>query len=133
MFIKGVSREQLNLFEEKLDNLVSENNAVRIIDVYIDKLDFNALGFRIAARDGGKGRPQYNPSTMLKIYVYGYLNRIRSSRKLEKECGRNIELMWLTGRLTPYFKTIADFRKDNRKGIKKIFKEFLSYTASWNL
>jgi transposase len=125
MFINETPREQLNLFEEKLDDLISENNSVRFIDAYVNKLDLYNLGFKISGTNGGKGRPPYKPSSLLKIYIYGYLNRIRSSRKLEAECRRNIELIWLTGRLAPDFKTIADFRKDNKGGIKKIFKEFL--------
>jgi len=125
MYINGTSRNQLYLFENKLDDIISAENPVRFIDAYVDKLDLLKLGFTNPGTDGGKGRPPYNPSMMLKIYIYGYLNRIRSSRKLETECGRNMELVWLTCRLTPDFKTIADFRKDNRAGIKKIFSEFL--------
>lgn len=125
MYINGISREQLYLFENKLDDMISEDNPVRFIDAYVDKLDLLKLGFTDPGTNGGKGRPPYNPSMMLKIYMYGYLNRIRSSRKLEAECGRNTELIWLTCRLTPDFKTIADFRKDNREGIKQIFREFL--------
>jgi transposase len=105
--------------------MISEDNPVRFLDAYVDKIDLFELGFKNPGTDGGKGRPPYNPAMMLKIYIYGYLNRIRSSRKLESECGRNTELIWLTCRLAPDFKTIADFRKDNRKGIKQIFREFL--------
>lgn len=126
MFITGTSRDQLNLFEEKLDELLSPDNPARFIDAYVDKLDLKKIGFKIPGTHGGKGRPPYEPSMMLKIYIYGYLNRIRSSRKLETECNRNIELIWLTNRLFPDFKTIADFRKDNKKGIKTIFREFLN-------
>jgi len=125
MYINGTSREQLYLFENKLDDMISETNPVRFIDAYVDKLDLLKLGFSNPGTDGGKGRPPYNPAMMLKIYIYGYLNRIRSSRKLESECRRNTELIWLTCRLAPDFKTIADFRKDNRQGIKQIFREFL--------
>jgi transposase len=125
MYIKGISREQLYLFENKLDDMISEDNPVRFIDAYVEKLDLLKLGFTNPGTDGGKGRPPYNPAVMLKIYIYGYLNRIRSSRKLESECKRNTELIWLTCRLAPDFKTIADFRKDNGKGIKQIFREFL--------
>ena len=125
MYIEGTPREQLILFEEKLDDIVSEDNIVRFIDVYISKLDLEGLGFKMPKNPEGQGRPPYRPSTILKIYLYGYLNRLRSSRKLENECKRNVELMWLTGRLAPDFKTIADFRKDNRIGLKRIFKEFL--------
>lgn len=124
MYIEGESREQLNLFDEKLDDIISKDNPARFIDAYVERLDLHALGFKMS---GGSdtGRPAYKPGTMLKIYIYGYLNRIRSSRKLEAECVRNVEMMWLTGRLTPDYKTIADFRRDNRKGLKNIFKEFL--------
>lgn len=125
MYIDETPREQMNLFEETLDDIISEDNYVRFIDAYVNKLDLKKLGFRNSVLYEGKGRPAYKPSSLLNIYIYGYLNRIRSSRKLEAECGRNVELMWLTGRLSPDFKTIADFRKDNRDGIKKIFKEFL--------
>lgn len=125
MYINGTNREQLYLFENKLDDMISEDNPVRFIDAYVDKLDLLKLGFSNPGTDGGKGRPPYNPAMMLKVYIYGYLNRIRSSRKLESECGRNTELIWLTCRLAPDFKTIADFRKDNREGIKQIFREFL--------
>ena len=126
MFIKGTPRNQLNLFEEKLEELVSPENLVRFIDAYVDKLDLPKMKFKIPGTNGGKGKPPYNPTVMLKIYMYGYLNRIRSSRKLEAECNRNIEMIWLTERLAPDFKTIADFRKDNKKGIKEIFREFLN-------
>ncbi len=125
MFIEETPREQLNLFEEKLDDIISKDNPVRFIDAYVEKLDLIKLGFQEKGTGGGKGRPPYKTSTLLKIYIYGYLNKVRSSRKLEAECARNVELMWLIGRLAPDFKTIADFRKDNRKGIKQIFKEFL--------
>ncbi len=125
MYINGLSREQLYLFENKLDDLIAEDNPVRFIDAYVEKLNLLKLGFSNPGTDGGKGRPPYNPAMMLKIYIYGYLNRIRSSRKLESECKRNTELIWLTCRLAPDFKTIADFRKDNRNGIKQICREFL--------
>ena len=125
MYIDGTSREQLYLFENKIDDMISEDNPVRFIDAYVDKVDLLELGFSNPGTNAGKGRPPYNPAMMLKIYIYGYLNRIRSSRKLEAECSRNTELIWLTCRLAPDFKTIADFRKDNGKGIKAIFREFL--------
>ena len=124
MYVNEEPREQLNLFEEKLDDIINEDNVVRFIDAYIDRLDLKKLGFRISG-ESDTGRPAYKPGTLLKIYIYGYLNRIRSSRKLEAECVRNVEMMWLTGRVRPDFKTIADFRRDNRKGLKNIYKEFL--------
>jgi len=126
MFITGTPRHQMNLFEEKLDELVSPDNPVRFIDAYVEQLDLKKLGFKIPGTNGGKGKPPYNPSVLLKIYILGYLNCIRSSRKLEMECNKNIEMMWLTERLAPDFKTIADFRKANKKGINEIFREFLN-------
>ena len=110
-FIEGEERTQSTLFPERLDDYIAEDNAVRVIDVFIDELDLSGLGFRTEPQD--TGRPAYNPVTLLKIYVYGYLNRVQSSRRLEREAQRNVELMWLIGRLAPDFKTIADFRKDN--------------------
>jgi transposase len=133
MYINGISREQLYLFENKLDDMISGDNPVRFIDAYVDNLDLLKLGFTNPGTNGWKGRPPYNPSMMLKIYMYGYLNRIRSSRKLEAECGRNTELIWLTCRLAPDFKTIADFRKDNKTGIKRIFREFLKLCGKLDL
>ena len=121
--IEGEDREQIVLYEETLDSIISENNAVRFIDDYVEKMNLRSMQFKV--RDSEMGRPSYTEKLLLKIYIYGYFNRIRSSRKLETECKRNIELIWLTGRLTPDFKTIANFRKDNKEGIKKIFKEFL--------
>jgi len=122
-YIAGESREQMVLFPEKLDDLIGAENPVRFIDAYIDKLDLRALNFKV--RESKTGRPAYSEKVLLKIYIYGYMNRIRSSRKLENECKKNIELMWLAGRLAPDFKTIADFRKDNKEGIKQVNKEFL--------
>jgi len=110
-FIKGEDRFQATLFPERLDDYVAEDSSVRVIDVFLDDLDLSGLGFKTVPND--TGRPAYHPSTMLKLFVYGYLNRVQSSRRLECEAQRNIELMWLTGRLAPDFKTIADFRKDN--------------------
>ena len=122
MYINEESRDQINLFEEKLDDIISTDNPARFIDAYVEKLDLKKLGFKISG-ESNTGRPAYRPSTMLKIYIYGYLNRIRSSRKLEAECTRNVELMWLTRRVTPDFKTIADFRGFNKKGLKNIFRQ----------
>jgi transposase len=124
MYVEEESREQIHLFEEKLDDIIRKDNPVRFIDAYVERIDLKKLGFIISG-ESDTGRPAYRPSTMLKIYIYGYLNRIRSSRKLEAECARNIDLMWLTGRVTPDFKTIADFRGHNKNGLKNIFKEFL--------
>jgi transposase len=122
-FIEGENRNQSTLFPERLDDYIAEDNAVRVIDVFVDKLDRSGLGFR--SEPPQFGAPSYDPAVMLKIYVYGYLNRIQSSRRLERECGRNVELMWLTGRLAPDFKTIADFRKDNGEAIRLVCREFV--------
>jgi transposase len=106
-FVEGKDRNQATLFPERLDDYVAEDHPVRVIDAFIDDLDISGLGFR--SQPAATGRPGYHPKTMLKLYVYGYLNRVQSSRRLEVEAQRNIELMWLTGRLAPDFKTIADF------------------------
>src|SRR2546429_4391655 len=123
-FVVGDDRSQSTLFPERLDDYLGEDNPVRAIDVFVDELDLAKLGF-----DGVEpevtGRPAYHPATLLKIYVYGYLNRVQSSRRLERECQRNIELVWLTGRLAPDFKTIADFRKDNGEAIRNVCREFV--------
>jgi transposase len=122
-FIEGEDRNQATLFPERLDDYVGEDHAVRVIDVFIDDLDISGLGFKAEA--AATGRPGYHPKMMLKLYVYGYLNRVQSSRRLEVEAQRNIELMWLTGRLAPDFKTIADFRKDNGEAIRLVCREFV--------
>jgi transposase len=123
-FVEGESRSQSTLLPESLDNYVAEDNSVRVVDAFIEELDLRQLGFT-GIDPKPTGRPAYHPCIMLKIYVYGYLNRIQSSRRLEHETHRNVELMWLTGRLTPDFKTIADFRKDNGKAIRSVCKEFI--------
>ena len=122
-FIKGDNRQQATLFPERLDHYLSEDNSVRVIDYFIDSLNLKKLGF--ATNPKNKGRPGYDPALMLKLYVYGYLNRVQSSRRLEREAQRNVELMWLLGRLAPDFKTIADFRKDNDDAIKQVCHEFV--------
>jgi transposase len=111
-FIEGEDRRQATLLPDSLEDYVTEDNPVRVVDVFIDGLDLEALGFSGVVPEV-TGRPAYHPATLLKIYLYGYLNRIQSSRRLERETQRNIELMWLTGRLMPDFKTIADFRRDS--------------------
>ena len=111
-FVEGVDREQVALFPERREDWVGEDNAVRVIDVFVEELDLGGLGFS-GINPKATGRPSYHPSVLLKLYVYGYLNRVQSSRRLEREAGRNVEVMWLTGRLVPDHKTIADFRKDN--------------------
>ena len=111
-FVEGEDRRQSLLLPESLDDYVTEDNPVRVVEVFIDELDLGALGFE-GVKPATTGRPAYHPSTLMKIYLYGYLNRVQSSRCLEREAQRNIELMWLTGRLAPDFKTIANFRRDN--------------------
>ena len=130
-FIEGLDRSQGTLFPERLDDYVEEENPVRVIDVFIDDLDVSGLGFK--AEPAHTGRPGYHPKMMLKLYVYGYLNRVQSSRRLEVEAQRNIELMWLTGRLAPDFKTIADFRKDNPEAIRLVCREFVMLCKKLNL
>ena len=130
-FIEGEDRKQATLFPERLDDYVEEDSPVRVIDVFIDDLDISGLGFK--AEPAHTGRPGYHPKTMLKLYVYGYLNRVQSSRRLEVEAQRNIELMWLTGRLAPDFKTIADFRKDNPEAIRLVCREFVMLCKKLNL
>ena len=123
-FVLGDDRSQSTLFPERLDDYLGDDNPVRAIDVFVDELDLAKLGFG-GVEPEVTGRPAYYPATLLKIYVYGYLNRVQSSRRLERECQRNIELVWLTGRLMPDFKTIADFRKDNGEAIRKVCREFV--------
>ena len=130
-FIQGEDRFQATLFPERLDDYVAEDSAVRVIDVFLDGLDLSGLGFKTQPND--TGRPAYHPSTMLKLFVYGYLNRVQSSRRLEIEAQRNVELMWLTGRLAPDFKTIADFRKDNGEAICLVCREFVMLCRKFKL
>lgn len=123
-FVTGQARGQATLFPERLEDFIAEDNPVRVIDAFVEALELRALGF--AAVDAkATGRPAYHPAVLLKLYIYGYLNRVQSSRRLERECQRNVELMWLTERLTPDHKTIADFRKDNGKGIRGVCREFV--------
>src|SRR3954447_13179582 len=123
-FIDGEDRTQQALLPHSLEDYVDGENPVRVIEVFIDELDLAALGFS-GVTPAATGRPAYHPSTLLKIYLYGYLNRVQSSRRLEREAQRNIELMWLTGRLAPDFKTIADFRKDNGAAIQSVCRQFV--------
>src|ERR1700694_2868182 len=131
-FVEGEGRTQVTLLPECLDDFVVEDNPVRVIDVFIDELDLTGLGFE-GVVPADTGRPAYHPAVLLKIYVYGYLNRLQSSRRLERETQRNVELMWLSGRLTPDFKTIADFRKDNGKAIRSVCREFIVLCRRLNL
>src|SRR5438046_2248466 len=123
-FIDGEDRLQQTLLPHSLEDYVGAENPVRVIEAFIDELDLAALGFA-GMMPAATGRPAYHPSTLLKIYLYGYLNRVQSSRRLEREAQRNIELMWLTGRLAPDFKTIADFRKDNGAAIQSVCRQFV--------
>ena len=123
-FVEGEDRGQGTLFPERLEDWICEDSPVRVIDVFVDELDLGGLGFgRVEPR--ATGRPGYHPSVLLKLYIYGYLNRVQSSRRLEREAGRNVEVMWLTGRLAPDHKTIADFRKDNGRAIRKVCARFV--------
>jgi transposase len=131
-FVEGADRGQNTLFPECLEDWIGEDNPVRVIDVFVDELDLAELGF-----DGidpeATGRPSYHPSVLLKLYIYGYLNRIQSSRRLEREAGRNVEVMWLTGRLAPDHKTIADFRKDNGRAIRQVCARFVALCRTLGL
>jgi transposase len=122
-YIEGTPREQKLLFPESIDEYITTDNPVRFVDAFVDSLDLAAVGFE-RATVAATGRPPYAPGDLLKLYIYGYLNRVRSSRKLEQECHRNVEVMWLLGKLKPDHKTIADFRKDNRQAFKEVFKAF---------
>src|SRR5712664_1900437 len=122
-FVEGTDRGQSTLFPECLEDWIGEDNPVRVIDVFVDELDLAALGFS-GVDPEATGRPSYHPSVLLKLYIYGYLNRVQSSRRLEREASRNVEVMWLTGRLAPDHKTIADFRKDNGTAIRKVCARF---------
>jgi len=125
-YIASHNREQLVLFPEKLDDLVSENNPVRVIDTFVEQLNLEKIGFtKTKLVDSKPGRSPYSPSCMLKLYIYGYFKKTRSSRKLMDLCMTNIEVMWLIGRLTPDFRTISDFRKENAGAIKNVFKAFV--------
>jgi transposase len=121
-FIEGCDRRQRLLLPDCVDDYVGEDSPVRVVDVFIDELDLEALGFKEAA---ATGRPGYHPATLLKLYLYGYLNQVQSSRRLEREAGRNVECMWLTGKLAPDFKTIADFRRDNGEALRAVCRQFV--------
>lgn len=123
-FIEEVSRAQVSLLPECLDDFVAEDNPIRVVEAFVEQLDLMALEFD-GVTPAVTGRPSYHPAAMLKVYIYGCLNRIQSSRRLERECQRNLELMWLTGRLAPDFKTIADFRRDNGKAIRNVCRQFV--------
>ena len=131
-FIEGEERTQMTLLPECLDDYIVEDNPVRVVDVFVNELDLGTLGFN-GIDPAATGRPAYHPALLLKIYIYGYLNRLQSSRRLEREAQRNVELMWLTGRLAPDFKAIADFRHDNGKAICKVCSQFVLLCRKLNL
>ncbi|HLN08520.1 MAG TPA: IS1182 family transposase [Xanthobacteraceae bacterium] len=131
-FVEGTDRGQSTLFPECLEDWIGEDNAVRAIDVFVDELDLAELGFSGVVPEA-TGRPGYHPSVLLKLYVYGYVNRVQSSRRLEREAGRNVEAMWLTGRLVPDHKTIADFRKDNGRAIQQVCARFVALCRAMGL
>ena len=131
-YIMGEDRSQITLFPEAVDDYISSDNPVRVIEAFVNSLNMQELGF-LRTDPNVTGRPAYDPKDLLKLYLYGYMNRIRSSRRLEAEAGRNLELFWLLRRLKPDFKTIADFRKDNPKAIKGVFKQFNMLCKDWDL
>src|SRR5713101_3540964 len=131
-FVEGVDRGQTTLFPECLEDWIDEGNPVRAIDAFVEKLDLSGLGFDGVAPEA-TGRPSYHPSGLLKLYIYGYLNRVQSSRRLEREAGRNVEVMWLTCRLIPDHKTIADFRKDSGPAIKQVCVQFIELCRQMGL
>ena len=131
-YVEGGGRFQVTLLPEALDDYVGEDNPVRAVDAFVEELDLAGLGFG-RAEPAETGRPAYHPADLLKIYIYGYLNRIPSSRRLEREAQRNVELMWLAGRLAPDFKTIADFRRDNGEAIRKVCREFVELSRQLGL
>jgi transposase len=130
-FIEGEDRNQATLFPERIDDYITEDSAVRVIDVFVDKLDLSGLGFKTVPE--ATGRPGNHPALMLKLFIYGYLNRVQSSRRLEQEANRNVELMWLLGRLAPDFKAITDFRKNNGEAIRLVCGEFVMLCRKLNL
>src|SRR5271154_7209619 len=131
-FVEGTDRGQSTLFPECLEDWLDEDNPVQVIDVFVGELDLAGLGFS-GVDPEATGRPSYHPSVLLKLYIYGYLNRVQSSRRLEREAGRNVEMMWLTGRLVPDHKTIADFRKDNGRAIRKVCAQFVALCGTMGL
>ena len=131
-FIAGQDRSQHTLFPESLEDYIAEDNPVRVVGVFVDGLDLAKQGFD-GVQPEATGRPSYHPAVLLKLYIYGYLNRIQSSRRLERESQRNVELMWLLTRLRPDFKTIADFRKDQGAAIRRVCREFVLLCRRLNL
>src|SRR5258707_13659947 len=132
-FKVGLSREQGSFLPPRIEDYVAPDNPVRAIEAYVSALDLAALGFRYAEGDGGAGQPPYDPADLLKLYLYGYLNQVRSSRRLEREARRNTEVIWLLRGLTPGYRTIANFRKDNAAGLRAANREFVVLARSLDL
>jgi transposase len=131
-YISGVDRGQMVLFPESLDEYIDEDNPIRVIDAFVNQLDIQKAGF-LRYVPAKEGRPGYDPRDIIKLYIYGYFNKIRSSRKLMAECKRNVEVMWLLRKLIPDFRTVADFRKDNPQAIKNVFRAFVRLCDSMGL
>ena len=131
-FVEGADRVQSPLLPECLDDWIDEENPVRAVDAFVDALDLKELGFD-GVEPAATGRPAFHPSVLLKLYIYGYLNRVQSSRRLEREAGRNLEVLWLLGRLIPDHKTIADFRKDNGVAVRKVCARFVDLCRQMGL
>src|SRR4030088_1270208 len=131
-FVEGIDRGQSTLFTECLEDWIGEDNPVRVVDVLVDELDLAGLGFG-GVDPEATGRPSYHPSVLLKLYIYGYLKPVQSSRRLKREAGRNVEVMWLTGRLVPDHKTIADFRTDNGRASRRVCARFVALCRSMGL
>ena len=131
-FVEGADRGQSTLLPECLDDWIEEDNPVRVIDMFVDALNLASLGFD-GVEPAATGRPAFHPSVLLKLYIYGYLNRVQSSRRLEREAGRNLELLWLLGRLAPDHKTIADFRKDNGEALRRVCAQFVGLCRDMGL
>lgn len=129
-YLQGQDREQLTLYSTCLDDMVPQDNTVRLIDQFVALLDLDNMGFEGLA---SQGRPPYNPADLLKLYIYGYMNRMRSSRQLEKECHRNLEVIWLLKNLKPDHNTIARFRKDNPDAIRRVFRQSVAIARNFNL
>jgi transposase len=131
-FVEGLDRTQMTLFPECLDDWIDEDNPVRVIDAFVDSIELGELGFDGVVPEA-TGRPAYHPAVLLKLYIDGYLNRVQSSRRLEREAGRNVEVMWLMGRRVPDHKTIADFRKDNGSAIRQVCTRFVGLCREMGL
>ena len=130
-YIQGQNRSQTYLFPVSLDEAIDPENEVRIIDLFVNSLKLENYGFKVAFVENG--RPAYHPADLLKLYIYGYMNKVRTSRDLEKECKRNIEVMWLINNLRPDHNTISNFRRDNPKAIKKVFRETVRVAKHFDL